>query len=241
MQAWHGYHRFQIGLYSYELLVRDALALSVSKRTGFFDPRGFPNKYFGYFFYIAFLAANAFIWRPLNVATNLVQFGGSAKRSPLRHVWRSALSRVMELVHVLLAHFLRFAGDSDGNVLAARQTGPLGRKAAQCSATLPRRLDIRDTGVPAGICLQPAHGSGTTPRLSTALLAPKTLQRRQADYEKTYKQYEKQQQPRVRSVKYAIDVYPESRNITMRARAGDPKSICRSRSPKFISPLIPIM
>ena len=43
------------------------------------------------------------------------------------------------------------------------------------------------------------------------------MQRRQADYENTYKQYEKQQQPRVRSVKYAIDVYPESRNMTMRA------------------------
>src|SRR6202012_6027217 len=33
-----------------------------------------PNKYLGYFFYIAFLAANAFMWRPLNVATGLVQF-----------------------------------------------------------------------------------------------------------------------------------------------------------------------
>ncbi|MGZ4845897.1 MAG: M1 family aminopeptidase, partial [Candidatus Angelobacter sp.] len=49
------------------------------------------------------------------------------------------------------------------------------------------------------------------------VVGPKTLQRRRADYEKAYKQYEKLAQPRVRSVKYAIDVYPQSRNMTMRA------------------------
>jgi hypothetical protein len=47
-------------------------------------------------------------------------------------------------------------------------------------------------------------------------VGPKDLDRRRADYEKTYKQYEKLPQPRVRSVKYAIDVYPGSRNIVMR-------------------------
>ena len=57
------------------------------------------------------------------------------------------------------------------------------------------------------------------------VVGPKTLQRRQADYEKAYKQYEKKPQPRVRSVKYAIDVYPESRNIDDAGRTGDPESI----------------
>jgi hypothetical protein len=36
-----------------------------------------PNKYIGYFGFIAFVIANAFVWRPLHVATNLVQFGGT--------------------------------------------------------------------------------------------------------------------------------------------------------------------
>ena len=48
------------------------------------------------------------------------------------------------------------------------------------------------------------------------VVGPKTQQRLQAEYEKSYKQYEKIPQPRVRSVKYAIDVYPEARNIVMR-------------------------
>ena len=42
--------------------------------------------------------------------------------------------------------------------------------------------------------------------------------RLQADYEKTYKKFEKQPEPRVTDVKYAIDLYPESRNMTMRGQ-----------------------
>jgi hypothetical protein len=48
------------------------------------------------------------------------------------------------------------------------------------------------------------------------LLGPKDLERRQADYEKTYKPFDKLPQPRVHSVKYAIDIFPERRNMTLR-------------------------
>src|SRR5438270_11427130 len=49
------------------------------------------------------------------------------------------------------------------------------------------------------------------------MVGPKPTQRRQAHYKKNYKKYEKSPQPRIRSVKYAIDLYPESRNMEMRA------------------------
>ena len=42
--------------------------------------------------------------------------------------------------------------------------------------------------------------------------------RLRADYEKTYKKFEKQPEPRITDVKYAIDLYPESRNMTMRGQ-----------------------
>ena len=38
----------------------------------------------------------------------------------------------------------------------------------------------------------------------------------QADYEKTYKKFENQPQPRITDVKYAIDIYPETRGMEMR-------------------------
>ena len=42
------------------------------------------------------------------------------------------------------------------------------------------------------------------------------MKRVQADYEKVYKPLDKLPQPRVRSVKYAIDIFPSTRNATMR-------------------------
>ena len=51
------------------------------------------------------------------------------------------------------------------------------------------------------------------------LLGPKESQRIQADYEKIYKPFDNQPMPRVRSIKYAIDVFPETRNIIMRGEA----------------------
>ena len=38
----------------------------------------------------------------------------------------------------------------------------------------------------------------------------------QADYEKTYKKFESQPEPRITDVKYAIDIYPETRGMEMR-------------------------
>ena len=45
--------------------------------------------------------------------------------------------------------------------------------------------------------------------------------RLQADYEKTYKKFEKQPEPRVTDVKYAIDLYPEIADMTMRGQQTD--------------------
>ena len=74
IQAALGYDRFQIGLYLKELFVRDGSLFLFFAVLAFFIHVLAPNKYVGYFAYVAFLIANAFIWRPLNVATNLVRF-----------------------------------------------------------------------------------------------------------------------------------------------------------------------
>jgi ABC-2 type transport system permease protein len=52
--------------------------------------------------------------------------------------------------------------------------------------------------------------------LLNPLQGPKDVQRIQAEYEKTYKPLATWPQPRVRSVKYAVDIFPESRNVNVR-------------------------
>src|SRR5260370_29043076 len=73
-QAVHGYYRFQFGLYVHELLVRDASWFLFLAILALFIHDLAPSKYVGYFVFITFYVINTFLWQPLNVATNLVQF-----------------------------------------------------------------------------------------------------------------------------------------------------------------------
>ena len=216
VQAWHGYYRFQIGLYSYELLVRDLLLFVALSVLAFFIHAVAPNKYLGYAIYIAFLTANVFMWGPMNVATNLVQFAGAPNvvhsdmfgDAPYRVSWTWYAVYWLLFCGLLAILTVMFWPRGKQDRWAGRR-----RNAAQrfhggwISATLVCLLAFISTGA----------WIWYNTEVINRVVGPKTLQRRQADYEKNYKQYEKQQQPRVRSVKYAIDVYPQSRNITMRA------------------------
>jgi len=215
VQAWHGYHRFQIGLYAYDLLVRDFSFFLFLAVLAFFIHALSPNKYLGYFFYIAFLTVNAFIWRPLNIATNLVQFAGTPNvvhsdlfgDAPYRASWSW-----------YTLYWLLFCGMLG---ILTVMFWPRGKQDRWAGRRRNAALRFHGGWISAGLlCLLAFAATGTWIWYNTEIInrvvGPKTRQRRQADYEKAYKQYEKMPQPRVRSVKYAIDVYPQSRNITMR-------------------------
>ncbi|HKT50080.1 MAG TPA: M1 family aminopeptidase [Candidatus Angelobacter sp.] len=216
VQAWHGYHRFQLGLYGHELLVRDFSLFVLLSVLAFFIHVLSPNKYVGYAVYVGFIAVNAFVWRPLNVATNLVQFAGTPNvvhsdffgDAPYRASWDwytfywllfSALLAIITVMFWPRGKQDRWAGK--------RRNAALRFHGGWISAAL--------------LCLVAFISTGAWIWYNTAVInrviGPKTLQHRQADYEKQYKQYEKLPEPRVRSVKYAIDIYPETRNIVMRA------------------------
>ncbi len=216
VQAWHGYHRFQLGLYSYELLVRDFSLFVFLAVLAFFIHAISPNKYAGYAAYIAFLTANVFMWRPLNVATNMVQFAGTPNvvhsdmfgDAPYRMSWTWYTfywSLFCGLLAILTVMF--WPRGKQDRWVGRRRNAAQRFHGGWVSATL--------------VCLLAFAATGAWIWYNTAVVnrvvGPKTLQRRQAEYEKNYKQFEKQAQPRVRSVKYAIDVYPQSRNMTMRA------------------------
>ncbi len=215
VQTWHGYHRYQMGLYLYELLVRDASFFLFLSVLAFLIHAFSPNKYLGYFFYIAFLAVNTFIWRPLNIATNLIQFAGTPNvvhsdmfgDAPYRAAWSWYTLYWLLFCGLLAILTVMFWPRGKQDRWIGRRVNA-GRRfhGGWISATLLCGLAFASTG--AWIWYNTA--------IINRVVGPKTLQRRQADYEKAYKQYEKTQQPRVRSVKYAIDVYPESRNIVMR-------------------------
>src|SRR5215472_8084683 len=215
VQLWHHYHRFQFGLYADELLVRDLSLFIFLAVLAFFIHTRSPNKYVGYFVYVAYLVFAAFAWRALNVATLLVQFPARSdvifsdffRDVPYRPAWNwFTLYWLFFSALLTIAAIVSWPrGKQDGWKDRIRVAGLRFRKAWRIAAL---------------VSLVAFLGTGAwiyyNTKILNPLLGPIDQERRQAEYEKTYKRYEKQPQPRVRSVKYTIDLYPERRNMTMR-------------------------
>ena len=75
VQAANGYTRFQLGVYVETLLGQDLLRFAFMGAMAFLIHVLSPNKYVGYFAFIGFVIANAFMWRPLHVGTRMVRIG----------------------------------------------------------------------------------------------------------------------------------------------------------------------
>jgi ABC-2 type transport system permease protein len=215
VQAAHGYYRFQFGLYAHELLVRDASWFVLMAILAFFIQALAPNKYVGYFVFIAFFSVNSFLWKPLNVATNLVQFAIRPRvtysdffgDAPYRAAWNwFTLYWLLFCVLLAIATVMFWPRGKQDRWQARRRNAALrfgaGWKAAAAVSLLA-----------SVVC---GGWIWYNTEILNRLLGPKDVARAQADYEKTYKPLDKLPQPRVRSVKYAIDIFPSTRNATMR-------------------------
>ena len=205
VQLWYGYHRFQFGLYLNQLLVRDGSIFIFLGVLAFFIHGLSPNKYVGYFLYIAFAIANVFVWAPLNIASYLVRFGITPDVTysdfygdvPYIKAWRW-----FTLYWVLFCGLL---------AVATVMFWPRGKQARWRERF--RNARLRFTGgwrAAALACFLAFAAAGSwiyyNTKVLNQLLGPKDQQRLQADYERSYKHFERQLQPRVRGVKYAIDI-----------------------------------
>lgn len=215
VQAAHGYYRFQFGLYAHELLVRDASWFVLMAILAFFIQALAPNKYVGYFVFIAFYSVNTFLWKPLNVATNLVQFAGRPNviysdffgDAPYRSAWDwFTLYWLLFCALLAIATVMFWPRGKQDRWKARRRNAALRFGPEWKAATAVSLLAF-------AVC-----GSWIwyNTEILNRLLGPGDVKRVQADYEKTYKPLDKLSQPRVRSVKYAIDIFPSTRNATIR-------------------------
>jgi ABC-2 type transport system permease protein len=216
VQAAHGYHRFQLGLYVGELLVHDLSLFIFLAVLAFSIHVVAPNKYIGYFAYVSYLAFVAFAWTPMNVATLLVQFPSRPNitfsdffsDAPYRPAW-----------NWFTLYWLFFSGLL---AVATVMFWPRGKQDRWKDRNRVARLRFRGGWRTAAlICCALFLATGTWIYYNTKVLnsfyGPKDNDRRLADYEKAYKRFDKQPMPRVRSVKYAIDVFPAQRNVKMEA------------------------
>jgi ABC-2 type transport system permease protein len=214
-QAIHGYYRFQFGLYVHELLVRNASGFVFLAVLAFFIQALAPNKYVGYFVFILVYCVNIFLWSPLNVATYLVQFAGRPivtysdffGDAPYRSAWNwFTLYWLLFCLLLAIATVMFWPRGKQDRWWARRRNAALRFGFGWKAATVFSLLAFAGCG----------GWIWYNTEVLNPLLGPKDVKRVQADYEKTYKPLDKLPQPRVRSVKYAIDVFPLSRNATIR-------------------------
>jgi hypothetical protein len=217
VQTSYGYHRYQLGLYLNQLFGRDLVLFFFLGVLAFFIHALSPNKYVGYFLYVAFLIVNLFIWKPLNVASSLVQFASTPDvnysdmfgDAPYITAWRW-----FALYWVLFCGLLAIA------TIMFWPRGKQGRWVERGRIARLRFSGPWPALALAGVVCFVATGTWIyyNTKLLNRLVGPQDQLLLRADYEKHYKQFDRLLQPRVRSDKYWVDIFPPTRNMTMRVQ-----------------------
>lgn len=216
VQTYHQYTRYQIGLYIQELFLFEMSTVVFLTILAFLIHTISPNKYVGYFGFLGFLIANAFIWRPLNIATRLVRYpsrpGGQYSDmfgyAPYLngYGWFTLYWSLFAAL-LVVATLLMWPRGKEGTFLerlreARLRFSPGMRMAAALAGA--GFLAVGGWLVYNTMFLNPLPRPETELELRTA-------------YEKTYKKFAKLAQPRITAIRYRIDLVPERRAMTMRA------------------------
>lgn len=214
VQAAHHYTRFQIGLYADSLLFHAMVSFAFFTALAFFIHVLSPNKYIGYFAFIGVVIANAFMWRPLHVASSMLRFGSLPTMTysdffgfaPWIVSWRwFALYWGFFCLLLAVASVLLWQRGRDtrwrARLFNARQRfHGVVRVAAYVGF--------------AGFVL-----TGSWVFYNTEILnhfdSEYQAQRRQANYEKNWKKYENLPQPRIVDVHYNVAIYPHRRGLVL--------------------------
>lgn len=214
VQAWHGYHRYQLGLYLSELVFIDGTLFLMLAVLAFFIHVLAPNKYIGYFVFVTFLIASNFVWPALNVATNMVDYGSRPSitysdffgRAPFWTAWGwfTAYWMLFAALLAVVSVYLWQRGKETSLVIRARS-------AFTHSAWV--------IGAVAACWLATGGWVFYNTKVINTVEGPKDRQRRQADYEKTYKKLEKVTQPRVTALKFDIALDPEHRALVLKSES----------------------
>jgi ABC-2 type transport system permease protein len=214
VQAAHGYTRFQLGLYAETLLGQSLLQFAFFAVVAFLIHVISPNKYVGYFAFIGFVIANAFVWRPLHVGTRMVRVGSLPNMTYsdffgyqpwMKSWWWFALYWILFSALIALASILLWQRGRDADW-----------KARLANARLRFKGTVRVWTGAAGVAfLLVASWVYYNTEILNHVESQNDQLRVQADYEKSYKRYQHLSQPHVIDVQYEIALFPATHELVI--------------------------
>jgi len=231
IQTSFGYYHYELNQYFIEMILLDGLTFFFLIVFAMLVHTVVNNKYLGYFLFIVVVILNFFIWRTMNIVSNMVIYGSrpSATYSDMNEygpfipglVWFNIYWLLFAVLLVMVTLFFWMRGKE--NSLPLRWKNGL-QNFRSGNKVVP--------GVFLGIWLLTGSFVFYNTKVLNHYDAPQTAIDKQVSYEKKYKQYEHAAQPRVVDIRYKIDLFPSERKLNA---TGD--YMLKNKSPKAIDSL----
>lgn len=211
-----GYTNYELGVYASEMLLIDWLRFAYIAVLSMLLHSLINNKYLAYFAVVAFLIANNFIWLPLDVQSLMLRYGGlpSFTYSDMNGfgpfvrglTWFNIYWLLFALLLVVITGFFWVRGKD--TAWRRRQYNAGLRYRHSRHLALFGLMGL--WGLTAGFVYY------NTQVLNT-YRTPKEKRQLSADYEKQFKNWEHREQPYITDAQYEIDLYPERRDMLVKA------------------------
>lgn len=209
-----GYSGIEMGVYCSELLIEDYLSFLGMIALALFIQTLSPNMFLGFFLVVVFNIANAFAWSALHIDTNMVRFGAVP-----RHIYSDFYGYAPYLQGKIWfnLYWALFAG-----LLAVVSTvyWVRGKDTDWKNRFRLGKIEWKNYRF-AGLGLLVLWlGTASFVYYNTKVLntfkTAKEVEVSQVEYEKSFKQYKNLPLPRVFDVKLNIDIFPESRSVSIK-------------------------
>jgi hypothetical protein len=211
-----GFYRFQLGVYFQELIGITGMGLVFLMVVSFLAHTFAPNKYVGYALFVLFVILNGRIWSLLRWETLLFRFGSLPSHTysdmfgiaPFRP-GLLAFGAYWGLVSVVLIWFS-----------SAIMHRGVPKRLRERVGIFFNEMSLKNVAVPAMFACAALGMAGWlayNTMILNRLVGSGTRELLQADYEKTYSSLNRISQPKIQSIQYKIDIFPETRNVTMHA------------------------
>jgi ABC-2 type transport system permease protein len=216
-QACLQYTRFQIPVYLTELMAIDGLRFSFFIVAALVAHTIAPNKYLGYFYFVVFMIGNVFLWQLLRIDTRLVRFG-------------SLPSYIYSDMFGIAPYKPGLIGFGIYWIVGAVVLLALSAFALHRGVPKPFRTRLISgfteskpfAKIAFAFLLTLFAGVGGWLYYNTKVLnqfvGSAETEKRRVEYERKYQSRQGEALPMTTKINYEIDIFPETRNVSLRAK-----------------------